>query len=195
MQLVLLSGLSNAGKSSFADFLEQQGIGPHVPLDKYFLPVPESTTFLNWVQHPQSIDWILLQSHLERLAEGNDCYSPAFDGWGSGKRLCIGGSESHPKNRLMKSNDVCIIPGCLSFEYPGAFSVAMKIFVDTDVRTIANRLGMEIEENLEGFLIRSLTHHYPEVLEYRRFADLSVSGDCSDSKRLEYLDLIRRKLT
>ena len=193
MQLLLLSGLSNAGKSSFADFLEAQGLGTHVPLDKYFLPVPESVTFLEWVQSPASIDWGLLQAHIHRLSEGNECYSPAFDGWASGQRLCEGGDLKHKESRLMKPNGLGIVAGCLSFEYPGSSNVLMKVFVQTEFKTIANRLGFAGKGSVGEFLTQRLSSNYLRIAKYEDTADLSVSGECLDTERLEYLELILRR--
>ena len=195
MQLLLISGLSNAGKTSFADFLEEQGLGTHIPLDKYFLPVPKTISFLDWVQSSVSIDWSLLQSHIDRLSEGNECYSPAYDGWGSGQRLCEGGDQPHKKNRLMKPSDLAIVPGCLSFEHPESSSAMMKVFVRSEYYTIANRLGFDGNGNVEDFLHLRLTPNYLEIAKYEDDADLSVSGECSYPERLEYLEPIRRKLT
>ena len=195
MQLLLISGLSNAGKTSFADFLEDQGVGTHIPLDKYFLPVPEAASFLDWVQSPGSIDWELLQAHIDRLSGGDECFSPAFDGWGSGTRLCEGGDQSHEANRLMTPSEVGIIPGCLSFEYPGPSEVLMKVFVSTELDTLADRLGYKKDEPVDEFLNRRLTSHYLEIAKYEGVADLSVSGECADTERLEYLEAIDRKLT
>ena len=196
-RLLLIAGISNAGKSSFADFLEKELGVTHVPLDKYFLSVPAGTDFLNWVQSPASIDWDLLEDHLGILANGSECYSPAFDPWGSGQRLTDGGDIDHPRSRLMKpGNGIYAVPGCLAFEYSGSSAVAAKIFVTTNLQTVASRhAGRNVPEaEINPVLNQRLTDRYPHILAYQDEADLVLSGEATDAMRLEYRDLLQTRL-
>jgi hypothetical protein len=92
--LVLVSGLSRAGKSTFArQFCEAIPGAQHLPLDHYFLAVPPGLHFLDWVQSPASLDWATLRAHLAQLSSGQSCYTPCLDWEGSGQRLSDGGAR------------------------------------------------------------------------------------------------------
>jgi uridine kinase len=188
-KLFLIAGLSKAGKSTFADLLEQTLSISHVPLDRYFHSVPAGSDFLSWVQSPSAIDWKLLNQHLKILADGHDCFSPAYDAWGSGQRLSEGGDEFHVRGQLMKPSTIGYsIPGCLAFEYPNETISKVRIFIDTPLQGIASRhaarrvLSSEVDEVLGHYL----TPLYAKILAYKEQADIVIPGDASDAVSLRY---------
>ncbi len=189
MKLILIAGLSRAGKSTFADFLENADLATHVPLDKYFLDVPAGYSFLEWVQHPHSIDWSLLEAHLDMLASGEPCYTPVFDPWQTGRRVSGGGKEGSSQARLMTPHQHYALPGCLAFEYAGAHDVVARVFMETAPSTIASRItgSTDDEENADDILARHLTDNFPVIKGYRAEASLVFSGEASREKKLEYL--------
>ena len=192
-KLVLVSGLSNSGKSSFADFLEGELGSTHVPLDKYFLSVPEQTTFLDWVQSPESIDWSLLEKHLNILTSGQECYTPAYDPWVSGQRLSEGGGDFHPRSRLMHpSEKFYVVAGCLAFEMPINSYQVTRIFIDVPLQIVASRhAGREVSDSeVDTIVINRLTDSYTRILEYRDRADFVFRGDATDRVRLEYSEIL-----
>lgn len=188
-KLLLIAGLSNAGKSSFADLLQKTSSITHVPLDKYFLSVPPGEKFLDWAQSPSSIDWGLLDRHLEILSGGHECYSPAYDPWSTGQRLSEGGDECHPRSRLMEPSDLgYAVTGCFAFECdPEGFSVT-RVFVETPLRTIASRhAGREVlADEVDQILNSRHTRSYKTLLSYREDADVVVRGDASANEGLRY---------
>jgi len=195
-ELLLIAGLSNAGKSDFADLIENEQLATHIPLDKYFFSVPKGMVFLDWVQYPESIDWKLLDDHLGILTSGSECFSPAYDHWGSGKRLSKGGFSEHPESRLMIPRDKYVVPGCLAFEYPGVYSVASRIFIETELETIAFRHAMRKIEKSEVHKILSekITSSYPKILQYSGDADFIFSGEATKTMRKEYIRILEKKL-
>ena len=185
--LVLIAGLSNAGKSSFANLLEERRSITHVPLDKYFLPVPTGELFLHWVQKPESIDWELLDRHLRVLRSGRDCYSPAYDPWGTGQRLSAGENDPHPRSRPMRTSPIgYAVPGCLAFEYANEAFTTIRIFLDVPLQTIASRhAGRAVASaEIDQFLISNLTPSYKAILNYKECADSVLRGDASEEEQL-----------
>lgn len=192
--LILVSGLSNSGKSSFADFYENHIEGStHIPLDKYFHSVPKNSTFLDWVQLPESIDWELLLTHIRILNEGKECYTPCIDAWGTGQRLSNGGMNYHPKSRLMKpSTEFYIIPGCLAFHLPKTELQNVKIFMNTPLQIVASRhekKDVSIKE-VKTVLTKKLTENYTNILKLEKFSDFSFDGNATDLQRKMYCETI-----
>ena len=176
--IILISGLSRSGKSSFADELVSfNNKFTHVPLDKYIKEVPEGISFLDWVELPQCLDWPLLDLHLKYLENGFDCFTPAPDWNEHGKRKSDGGLYSG--GRLMKSAEVgYIIPGCHSFRMPESSERKYKIFIDTPHSVIAERIaGRTIStEMIYSILENNLSKNWRNIEEYSSEADLVLSG-------------------
>lgn len=196
MKLVLVCGLSHSGKSTLADFFEETAFATHVPLDKYFLPVPKNTTFLSWAQLPESIDWALLSHHIDRLSQGIPCYTPAYDAWDTGTRLSEGGDDHHPMSRLMNPGNRCAIAGCLSFEYQGDYQIAARIFVETKIEIIASRIcGKKIaRQEATKVLEENLTVNYESILGYKEVSNFVFSGDAKRSVWAKDLSILENKL-
>lgn len=139
--LVLIAGLSKAGKSTFADnFCRSIPQSTHVPLDKYFKEVPQGLTFLRWVQSPDSIDWILLREHIELLKSGHDCYTPVLDWRRTGRRVTRGGLKGHDASRIMTGGArYYVIPGCFAFKLPNPDAPVVRVYIDTPRSIIETR--------------------------------------------------------
>ena len=186
--LILVSGLSNSGKSSFADFFENYiERSTHIPLDKYFHSVPKNSTFLEWVQAPESIDWELLSNHLRLLNEGKKCYTPCIDAWGTRQRLSNGGMDYHPKSRLMKANaKFYIIPGCLAFYLPKCEHQTVKVFMKTPLHIVASRHAkkeIHLKKEVETVLTKKLTANYPNILKLEKCAKFTLEGTATGIQR------------
>lgn len=181
--MILVAGLSRAGKSTLADQLATYHDVSHLPLDRYFLPTPDGVRFLDFVQSPDAIDWSLLQEHLAILCDGKPCYSPVIDPWVTGLRLSAGGTEAHPKAMLMQPASTIVLPGCLAFHFaaPGA----LRVFVDTPLAVIAARLeGRPVAAgDVEATLIAHLTDNYHAILAEKRKADVVADGERTASAR------------
>jgi uridine kinase len=198
--LVLVSGLSRAGKSTFARQLCEAIAGAqHLPLDRYFLAVPPGLRFIDWVQSPASIDWATLRAHLARLSSGQSCYTPCLDYEGSGRRLSDGGERPHARRvRVTGGAPIYVLPGCYAFAAPRDFMPRYHVFVRTPLALIAERILqhrvwgeqalkraplVDIAERMAGQPVpdwrRILEAHQPryrDVLAYEAQADLVVDG-------------------
>lgn len=182
--LVLVTGLPRAGKSTLAERLSAFGVGAeHLPLDKYFLPVPEGRRFLDWVQEPTSLDWQVLVQHLRALWSGRDCFTPALDWSGSGRRLNEGGDVAHPSSRLVRGGaQFYVIPGCFAFEAPVDVR-AFKIFVETPLHVLAERYAGERVSEPE--VAATVARHCPghqRLQAYAAVADMTVKGESIDNQ-------------
>lgn len=175
--VVLVSGLSRAGKSSFAvRFCNAYGDAAHLPLDKYFRTVPAGTSFREWVQSPSSVDWETLSAHLARLASGLHCNTPALDWAGSGARLSDGGEEWHPRSvHVPGGAAVYVIPGCHAFNAPVAGSVSQRVFIYTPFAVVARRLSQAESHQAES-VVAAHQPGYRQVIDYQNEADHVVDG-------------------
>ncbi len=177
--LILVAGLPRAGKSTLAERLCALGIGAeHLPLDKYFLPVPEGRRFLDWVQEPTSLDWQTLERHLRVLRSGRDCFTPALDWSGSGRRLNEGGDVAHPSSRLVRGGArFYVIPGCFAFEAP-VDAPAFKIFVETPLHVLAERYaGERVPEPEVAAIVARYCPGHQRLRAYGADADQVANGE------------------
>jgi uridine kinase len=175
---ILVSGLPRAGKSSFAHAVESlQGDYTHVPLDKYIMEVPAGSSFLAWVASPHCIDWPLLHTHLQRLADGQACFTPAPDWNNRGKRRSAGGSQAG--GRLMKpAAHGYLLPGCYAFHFPVSHRGIYRVFISTPRSILAERLtGHAVgEAEVARILDQHLSPNWQEIEAYAHEADLVISG-------------------
>jgi uridine kinase len=217
--LVLVSGLSRAGKSTFAHQLCEAIAGAqHLPLDHYFLAVPPGLRFIDWVQSPASIDWATLRAHLAQLSSGQACYTPCLDWEGSGQRLSDGGERLHARSvRVAGGAPIYVLPGCHAFAAPRDFAPRYHIFVRTPLARIAERILQHrfwgeqalkrtplarIAERIAGQAVQDwrpiLEAHQPryrDVLAYEAQADLVVDGTGTQRETfVRAVELIHRTL-
>lgn len=179
--IVLISGLSQSGKSSFAEAVANAGLGyTHVPLDKYILEVPEGFTFLEWVDSPNCIDWELLQVHLETLKRGEECHTPQFDFDNRCRRV------EGPGRLLKPAERGYLVPGCHAIRMPLTDGPSFKIFVHTPLNAVASRhLDMEVDEvSAPRILDERHSPGWRKILSYQNEADLVISGTDPQEKQI-----------
>jgi uridine kinase len=174
---VLVSGLSRAGKSTFARQLCEAIAGAqHLPLDRYFLAVPPGLHFIDWVQSPASIDWATLRAHLARLSSGQSCYTPCLDYEGSRRRLSDGGERPRARSvRVAGGAPIYVLPGCYAFAAPRDFMPRYHVFVRTPLALIAERMAGQPVPDWRRIL-EAHQPRYRDVLAYEAQADLVVDG-------------------
>lgn len=188
--LLLIAGLPRSGKSSLADAVETlSGDFTHVPLDKYLLEIPVGIAFLEWVSSPRCIDWALLEEHLQRLAAGEDCYTPAPDWSHRGRRRSAGGSE--PGGRLMHpAKRGYLLPGTYAFHYPFPHERLYRVFIATPHAVIAERLAGHpvAAAEVEAILNERLSSNWRELEVGVQQADLVLSGVESRAAQVQALE-------
>lgn len=189
LNLILVTGIPRAGKSSLCDAIESSLPGfTHIPLDRYVKPVPESATFLEWIARPDCLAWDHLQSHLEILASGHPCYTPRPD-WDNGwKRwLSDGGAISEgPGRRMEPAEKGYLLPGTHAFAYPMATASTARVFVDTPDTVVAERLTGIRHDSVNAALIlkTQLAANLNHIRNQQPSADLIIDGTLEPSAQV-----------
>jgi uridine kinase len=82
MKVIAIAGCSGSGKSVLSRALAQRLDAPVIALDSYYFPQREVSleerARTNY-DHPDSIEWSLLVSHLETLRSGASVAIPTYD--------------------------------------------------------------------------------------------------------------------
>ena len=191
--VVLVSGIPRAGKSSFADALEESDLNlTHVPLDKYIMAVPPGESFLGWVRNPSCIDWPVLEEHMKVLFAGRPCYTPRPDWKRDGHRACEGGEiENGLGRRMSPSGSGCVVAGTHSFSLPDTGRERVTVWVDTPDEALASRFEKRpvTEAESKGILRRHLEDNDVPLRALEAQADLTVSGTASHANQIAALEL------
>lgn len=191
--ITLISGLSQSGKSTFAEAVANNLEGyTHVSLDKYILEFPESFTFLEWVDSSRCIDWPLLHEHLKTLKQGKECHAPLFDFERRCKRIQGNGRLWKPAKKGY------LIPGCHALKMPEIGETVFKVFVDTPLTVVAGRHAKRKVEESEAPSILDERHSpgWKKILAYKDEADLVISGIDERKKQIsDYLAALNKQLS
>jgi uridine kinase len=191
MKVVAIGGCSGSGKTYLARALAARlGKCGTIELDSYYWPLPglsvEERAARNF-DHPDALDWALLEAHLRGLARGEPVEVPVylFD-----QHTRAGESRSlHPEHAL-------IVEGILAL-YPSAILELshVKVFVETGRRACyERRLARDIAER--GRSEQSVIEQYRAtvwpmaeefVLPSRAHADIVVSGEGSVAEAVEQI--------
>jgi hypothetical protein len=184
-EFVLVTGIPRAGKSSLCDAIESSSLGfTHIPLDRYVMPVPSSTTFLEWIASPSCIAWDTLRKHIGLLEAGMWCYSPRPD-WDNGwtQWLCEGGRIADGRGRRMEPARVgYVIPGTHAFAFPDAIDAA-RVFVETPDVVVAERLmrSRVDPDRATAILNERLAPNLESIRSQRACAQLVINGAANPS--------------
>jgi uridine kinase len=178
--IIGIAGGTGSGKSTFArkvaDALDASSIA-FIDMDAYYhnyahLSIDERRR-INW-DHPNSVDWDLLLTHLDALASGQDIEKPIYDFVEHLRRA---------ETARLRAADVVVIDGILLFTDTRVRDRCdVKVFVDADadIRLI-RRLRRDIIERgrpLDEIVAQYLTTVQPMHLEFvepsKRYADVIV---------------------
>ena len=213
MIFVLVSGVPAAGKTSFANYVEQaDNRFVHIPLDAYIRPVPFGNVdltrddedsgrveFLTWVKEDTCVDWDLLREHVAILGAGHDCRTPKSDWSHNGERLSAGGIDDepssrgcrpmlHPDTRLLTSErPYYMVVGTHAYGFGD--TARAKVFIETPESVIAERLkaGAISAEQVNGIIEHYLADNCAPILAQRAQADLILSGVADRRQQYEKL--------
>ncbi len=191
--IILVSGIPRAGKSSFADVVEQSSLCfSHVPLDKYIMPIPSGETFLRWVREPSCIDWGLLMDHLNLLFSGQVCFTPKPNWSQSGRRISDGGAIDYGPGRKMPPSKLgYTIAGTHAYSLPDLKCKCVKVYIDVPDEVIASRLeGHPVSSEKAGeTILKHLSDNPDPLRSLSSHADLLIDGDTTREKQLERLKM------
>ena len=178
--IIGIAGGTGSGKSTFArkvaDALDASSVA-FIDMDAYYHNYDrltlEERRRINW-DHPNSVDWELLLTHLEALASGRDIEKPIYDFVEHLRR---------PETVTVRAAEVVVIDGILLFtdaRVRGRCDVKVFVDADADIRFI-RRLQRDIVERdrpLDEIVEQYLTTVQPMHLEFvepsKRYADVIV---------------------
>jgi uridine kinase len=160
--LIDIAGLSGSGKTALAHSHE------HLTL--------EQRAALNF-DHPDSLDWPLLQQHLAALHAGRPIDGPVY---------LFDRHTRSAQTRRIEPRPFLIVEGILTFHRPQIRSqLNLKLFVETrPEECLRRRIERDVAERgrtRESVLAQYQATVWPMALKYvlpsRVFADLVVSGE------------------
>ncbi len=178
--IIGIAGGTGSGKSTVARRVAESLPGMSVAfidMDGYYknfieLPI-EQRRRINW-DHPDSIDWELLENQLAELAAGRAIEKPVYD---------FVQHVRSPQRVPVPPADVVVIDGILLFVEPQVRDLCdVKVFVDADAdirlirrirRDIARR-GRPLEEILDQYVKTVQPMHLQFVEPSKRYADVIV---------------------
>lgn len=178
--IIGIAGGTGSGKSTVARRLAESLAGTSVAfidMDAYYnnyaeLPIAQRRK-INW-DHPESIDWALLQSQLSELAAGAPIEKPVYD---------FVQHLRSPQKVTVPPAEVVVIDGILLFVEEKVRDLCdVKVFVDADAdirlirrirRDIARR-GRPLEEILDQYVKTVQPMHLQFVEPSKRYADVIV---------------------
>ena len=179
--IVAIAGFSGSGKTALAHAIGERWTGrcSHLTLDSYYQPqlhLDLAQRALRNYDHPDALDWTLLDSHLEALSSGQSVDVPVY--------LFDQHTRAEQRRRI-EAAEVVIVEGILALHHDSVRSRAsVKVFVETDeTECLRRRMERDIAErgrSRESVLAQYYATVQPMAVEYvlpsRRHADVIVSG-------------------
>ena len=180
--IIAIAGPSGAGKTVLTREIGSRLAGrcSRLPLDSYYQPQPhldlEQRALRNY-DHPDALDWALVETHLDKLAGGKSVEVPVY---------LFDEHTRAQRTHTLEAADVVIVEGILALHHAGIRARAtLKAFVMTeDAECLRRRMERDISER--GRTRESVLQQYnatvrPMTIEYvlpsRIHADLIVSGE------------------
>jgi uridine kinase len=188
--LIGVAGLSGSGKTSLAQRLaealdqefrkESPNACEVITLDAYYHPqghlTLEERAHLNF-DHPNSLDWALLESHLSNVLQGQPIQEPVY---------LFDQHTRAPYTRCVEPAPFLILEGILALHHPSVRGLLNRtVFVETNHdECLERRIRRDVAERgrtRESVLEQYHATVWPMALEYvlpsRFHADLVVSGE------------------
>jgi hypothetical protein len=197
VRIVLVAGFPRAGKSSFADAVEQSDLGlTHVPMDRYIRPLPAGIDFLDWVREPSCVEWELIREHLQLLTAGRVCFTPRPDWEERGRWRCSGGAvESGLGRKMVPARNGYLLAGTHVFSFAPTAERPVKVWMESPEIVVASRLaGRPVDDADKDRIIREhLGGNLAVLRKLRGEADLLIAGTAPRETQVQTLrdDLAR----
>lgn len=178
--LIAIGGCSGAGKSVLTEALRVRLRGCSVlALDSYYHAQAdlslEERALLNY-DHPDALDWPLLESHVRMLLRGEPAETPVY---------LFDQHTRASEALLVEPGGIVLVEGILALHHQGIRDLAgVRVFVETpEQECLRRRLDRDIRDRgrtEESVLEQYRTSVHPMALEYvlpsRAHADVIVSG-------------------
>ena len=179
--IVAIAGFSGSGKTSLAREVSRrlEERCALLALDSYYQPQPHldlgQRALWNY-DHPDAVDWTLLESHLDDLSGGDRVNVPVY---------LFDRHTRAEETRVVEPARVVIVEGILALHHAGIRSrAALKAYVATEeAECLRRRLQRDMAErgrSKESVLKQYYATVQPMAIEYvlpsRHHADVVVSG-------------------
>lgn len=185
MIVIGIGGGSGSGKTTFVNKLISSLSPKSVSLisqDAYYKHNPHITEIerkkMNY-DHPEAIEWSLLEQHITSLQKGNTVQQPVYS-----MLTCLRTDQQVP----ITPNKVLIVEGILILTQPEIRDLmSIKIFIDADadhrlmrvVKRDMEERGRDIDQVMTRYLNTVRPMHEQFIEPSKRFADIivPVGGD------------------
>jgi uridine kinase len=181
MKIVAIAGCSGAGKSVLARAIDAAvGKCSVIEMDSYYWPQTELSVeerAITNYDHPDSLDWLLLEQHLEALRRGETAEIPEYDFTQHTRKVTT---------TAVEPRGIVLVEGILALHRAEIRVLAdVRVYVDAAadacyVRRIARdtaERGRTEESVIEQYYATVLPMSAKYVLPSRAHADLVVSGE------------------
>jgi uridine kinase len=191
MKVVAIGGCSGSGKSYLARALAARLAGcSTIELDSYYWPLPELTVEQRAARnydHPDALEWALLETHLQTLARGEAVQVPVY---------LFNEHTRAVEARVVRPREAVVVEGILALHWPAIRDLAhVKVFVETTAREcFERRLTRDVAErgrSKESVLEQHRATVWPMAAEFvlpsAAHADIVVSGERSVAEAVEQI--------
>lgn len=197
--IIGIAGGTGAGKSTLVEninhIFKTEGVAV-IPQDAYYHAnknITESERKLKNFDHPDAIDWQLLQQHIIELQNGNTIHRPVYS-----MLTCCRTKEVI----IVKPAPVILVDGILIFTQEIIRNLfALKIFMDADLesryqRTIKRDMqyrGRTLQQVEERFSKTVQPMHIAFIEPSKIFADIIITGGGKNEEAIQLVsDAIKK---
>lgn len=180
-RIIIVAGPAASGKTSLIHWLKNRhpNLVSVLPIDNYYYALDhmpeEERHFVNY-DHPDSIEWTLLEEHLKMLKKGKTVECPNY---------CYVKQTRIQPSLITKPKPIILLDGLLTLSIENIRKLAnTSLFIDTPIdiclarkikRDIEER-GRTIEQSTRQYLKMTRPMYYQFVLPSRQYADLILPG-------------------
>ncbi len=184
MIIIGLAGGSGSGKTYIAERIKEEIPGKALifSMDRYYKPFKDLSSFermqINF-DRPETLDWELMEEHLELLQRGEAIDMPVYS---YQKSTRVGKERVEPR-------DLVIIEGIYALHKPNIRKlVDLKVFLDldADIRAL-RRLKRDVKErnrnvefSVRQYLNKTKPMHEELVKPTKKYADLKLGSSDTD---------------
>lgn len=198
--IIGIAGGTGAGKSTLVENIRAEfktyGVAV-IPQDAYYhanTTIPESERKLKNYDHPDAIDWQLLQHHVIELQNGNTIHQPVYSMLTSSRKDEVIIVEPAP---------VILVDGILIFTQEKMRNLfTLKIFMDADLESRYQRIvhrdlkerGRTPQQVNERFTKTVQPMHSAFIEPSKIYADMIITGGGNNAEAIQLATNAIRKL-
>ncbi|MBK6730538.1 MAG: uridine kinase [Bacteroidetes bacterium] len=198
--IIGIAGGTGAGKSTLvkniSTVFKTHGVAV-IPQDAYYnanTNILESERKLKNYDHPDAIDWLLLQQHIIELQNGNTIHQPVYS-----MLTCSRKEEVI----IVEPAPVILVDGILIFTQENMRNLfALKIFMDADLESRFQRIvkrdmqdrGRNLQQVNERFTKTVQPMHIAFIEPSKIYADIIITGGGKNAEAIQLATQAIKKL-